>query len=247
VRFDPIETSAGFPYRLDENGVVQTLTAEQAALTAADARAAGVGDRFTIYPLRCTELCGSGHGNMITNVYLHEDEEAYLKNFYNPTLDRVINPPDDPILQGQAVLAAGTYPCASCHVLTSLNWAGVTGPSLEGIGNRSARREGGLSAIEYLVKSIHLPNSYVVPGYPAGQMPYFGHSAEAPEGQAPYNQMPEDHLIAIVAYLCTQTESGDPSETSCNFAVNPDGTSVDGDLTRAAIQEISDTYDSLYE
>lgn len=246
VRFDPIGTTAGFPYRLDENGVLQTLTAEQAQLTAADARTAGVGDRLTIYPLRCTELCGSGHGNMITSVYVYEDEVSYLNNFYDPTLDRIINPPDDPILQGQEVLTSGAYPCASCHVLTSLNWVGVTGPSLEGIGNRAARREGGLSAIEYLVKSLHLPHSYLVPGYGA-QMPYFGESPEAPEGQAPYNYMPDADLTAIVSFLCTQTESGDPSETSCNFAVNPDGTSVDADLTRTAIQEIADTYDALYE
>ncbi len=247
VRFDPIPTSEGFPYRLDENGVIQTLSPEDARLSAVDARAKGVGDRFAIYPLRCTELCGSGHGNMITNVYVHEDEQAYLNNFYNPTLDRVLNPPDDPILQGQAVLLSGAYPCSNCHVLTSLNWPGLVGPSLDGIGNRAERRRGGVSAIDYLVQSIHLPNEYIVPGYAAGQMPYFGTSPVAPAGQNPYNVMPENDLIAIVAYLCSQTETGDPSTTSCAFGINPDGTSVDPEQTRAAIEEVVATYRSLYE
>lgn len=247
VRFDPIATDEGFPYRLDEEGILQILTPEQARLSAADARTQGVGDRFTIYPLKCTELCGSGHGNMITNVWVHEDEQAYLANFYNPALDRIVNPPDDPILQGQAVLASGAYPCSNCHILTSQNWAGVIGPSMDGIGNRAARRQSGIDAIGYLVTSIHLPNEYLVPGYAAGQMPYFGHSAEPPPGQAPYNQMSENDLIGIVAYLCSQTETGDPSTTSCAFEINPDGTSVDPDATRAAIEAITATYRSLYE
>lgn len=246
VRFDPIATADGFPLRLDENGVIQTLTSEQARLSAADARTQNIGDRFTIYPLKCTELCGSGHGNMITSVYVYEDEQSYLTNFYNPTLDRIVNPPDDVILQGQATLASGAYPCSNCHVMTSLNWAGVVGPSLNGIGNRADRRTGSTDSIEYMVQSIHLPNEYVVPGYQAGQMPYFGYSVEPPAGQAPYNVMSEDDLIGIVAYLCTQTESGDPTTTSCGFGVNPDGTSVDPDATRAAIKAVTDTYMSLY-
>lgn len=246
VRFDPIATAEGFPYRFDENGIIQTLTPEQARLSADEARAQGIGDRFTIYPLRCTELCGSGHGAMIANVFVHEDEQAYLNNFFNPTLDSVLNPPDDPILQGRTVLQAGAYPCANCHVLTSLNWNGVVGPTLNGIGTRSARRVGGRNAVEYLVESIHLPNEYIVPGYAAGQMPYFGTSPTPPPGHAPYNYMPENDLIGIVAYLCTQTETGDPTTTTCGFEVNPDGTSVDPAVTREVIEAVTATYRSLY-
>lgn len=246
IRFDPIATTEGFPYRLDEDGVMQTLTPEQAKLSAVDARTQGIGDRFTMYPLHCAELCGSGHGGMYTYVYVHEDEEAYLKNFYQPTLYNIQNPPDDPILQGRSLLQSGAYPCSNCHVLTSLDWAGQVGPALNGIGNRAERRVGGLSAIEYIVQSIHLPNEYVVPAYSSGQMPYFGYAQEAPAGQAPYNYMSESDLINIVSYLCTQTEESDPSTTSCGIEVNPDGTSVDADGTRAAIEAVADTYRSLY-
>jgi cytochrome c oxidase subunit 2 len=246
VRFDPIATDEGFPYRRDENGNMVTLSVEDAKLTAEQAREKGVGDRFIIYPLRCTELCGSGHGNMITDVYLYEDEQSYLANFYEPSLQRVIVVPDDPTQQGLAVLQSGAYPCANCHVMDSLGWAGVVGPSLNGIGNRADRRRGGVNAVEYLVQSIHLPNEYLVPGYAQGQMPYFGPSAEAPAGHAPYNVMPQDDLLGIVAYLCTQTESGNPTDTACGFAVNDDGSSVDPENTKALIQPILDSYDSLY-
>jgi hypothetical protein len=67
-----------------------------------------------------------------------------------------------------------------------------------------------------------------------------------PPGHAPYNYMPENDLIGIVAYLCTQTESGDPTTTTCGFEVNPDGTSVDPAVTREVIEAVTATYRSLY-
>jgi cytochrome c oxidase subunit II len=245
IRFTPIATASGFEFRRDDTGGEVQLTPEQARLSAADARAQGLGDRYTKYPLRCTELCGSGHGQMIAEVFVYEDEEAYLNNFYSPAVFALQNPPDDIALLGRSVI--DTYPCKSCHVLDSISgWAGITGPALNGIANRADARVGGLGAIDYIIQSIHLPNEYLVAGYAGGQMPYFGYSETAPAGQSPYNIMPEEDLLAIVAFLCTQTDTGNPADTDCGIAFNEDGSSVDPALTREIIQPIADTYKALY-
>lgn len=161
------------------------------------------------YPIVCTELCGDGHGRMVATVVVHPDEETYLAAFYEPSIDLILNPPADPVLAGEQVLASGAYPCASCHRLDSLGWQGITGPNLNGIGVRAGNRAsaaGSADAISYLVNSIYEPNRYVVPGFAAGQMPQFG-----PEGSGALNVMPPQDLYNIVAYLCTQTDGADSS------------------------------------
>lgn len=246
LRFDPIATSAGFEYMLDADGNQVKLTPEQAQLSKADAEAAGLTNRFTIYRIVCAELCGSGHGQMYAEVVVHEDEAAYLENFYKRQVFAALNPPDDPVLQGEAILKSGAYPCSNCHVLNSLGWAGVTGPALNGIGDRAGRRVGGLTGIDYLAQSIHLPNEYLVAGYAAGQMPYFGHGQTAPDGHSPYNVMPEKDLQGIIAYLCTQTDSGNPAENTCGLEFGDDGALIDTDAAIAQIEAVTATYRSLY-
>ena len=246
-RFDPIATNSGFDYRLDEEGNEVRLTPEQARLSKEEAAAQGLTNRYTKYRIVCAELCGSGHGQMYAYVFVHEDEEAYLANFYNPQVFAALNPPDDPVLKGEAILRSGAYPCANCHILSSMGWVGVTGPSLNGIGERAGRRVGGLNGIEYLAQSIHLPNEYLVPGYAAGQMPYFGHSQEAPVGHSPYNVMPESDLIGIIGYLCAQVESGNLNDNTCGLAFGDDGKLVDSEATIAQIEAVTSTYRSLYE
>lgn len=169
--------------------------------------------RFTpieagVYRIVCAELCGSGHGDMAGTVdangnlrgawlIVYEDEETYMREFYRPEAQNVLFPPEDPVALGRQILAAGSYPCASCHVLSDLGWQGNVGPNLDDIGNRAATRRGGFTAEEYLVNSIRHPGEYVVPGY-GNLMPQFN------PDPALTNYMPDDHLNAIVAYLLTQ-------------------------------------------
>lgn len=162
------------------------------------------------YPIVCTELCGSGHGNMVAIIIVHEDEAAYLANFYEPAVELALNPPEDPVLRGEQILSGGQYPCAGCHQLDTLpGWVGITGPSLEGLADRAGNRVPGQSAVEYITESLRLPNAYIVPGYNPGLMNYFGPTAEPIEGQVPYVHMPLDDLRAVVAFLCTQSDSGE--------------------------------------
>lgn len=197
-----------------------------------------IGGQYNRYRLICTELCGGGHGEMYSWLIVHESEEAFLNNFYTPEVAQRVAPPSDPVAAAPLVL--GEYPCAGCHVLDSLGWSGITGPALNGIGDRAGDRVSGLNGVEYLLQSLHLPNEYIVPGYAAGQMPYFGMSEEAPPGHQPYNIMPEEDLVAIVAYLCTQVGSGNVADSDCQVDL------TDPEATIDYIESQNEQYVPLY-
>ncbi len=133
-------------------------------------------------------------------VVVHADEATYRREFLEPEANRILFPPEDPVQLGRQVLASGKYPCATCHVLTDLNWAGNIGPSLDGIGARTQRLSaaGAASMEEYIHNAIRHPADYLVPGF-GNLMPQFN-----PEPDQP-NYMPEEDLNAIVAYLLSQT------------------------------------------
>ena len=153
------------------------------------------------YPIVCAELCGDGHGRMRGDVIVHEDEAAFLENFYEPAIYAILNPPADPVLRGEVEVQ--NYICNSCHVLDSLGWAGITGPPLNGIADRAGERVPGQSAEEYIVTSIWNSGAFRVPGYDQ-QMAAFG-----PDVMEEGNEMSGEQLYAITAYLCTQGEQSD--------------------------------------
>jgi cytochrome c oxidase subunit 2 len=159
------------------------------------------------YPIVCAELCGSGHGQMRAVVVVHPDEATYL-SWFDDAVNTLLNPPEDPVERGRAILAAGAYPCAGCHTLDDLGWVGLTGPSLNGVGDRAARRVPGQSAEEYLDRSLYHPGEYLVPGF-GNLMPQF----QPGDPAAPNYMSPDDHL-AVIAYLCMQTASG---ESACDL------------------------------
>lgn len=166
------------------------------------------GFRYGEYAIVCAELCGDGHGNMRGTVVVWESEEAFLTSFYQPSVAALFEPPKDPVIRGEAVIQ--TYACAGCHALDSLGWQGITGPRLNGIADRAGARVAGETAEEYLVHSIYESGRYLAPGF-GNLMPIFGPEA------ASTNQMSPENLYAIVAYLCTQTASGDPADSSCDL------------------------------
>jgi cytochrome c oxidase subunit 2 len=169
--------------------------------------------RFTpieegVYRVVCAELCGSGHGAMAGTVgddgslqgawlVVHADEQSYLREFFNPEAQKVLFPPEDPVELGRQLLSSGTYPCATCHALSSLNWTGAQGPNLNGIGARAATRVGGMAAYDYIHDSIRHPTNYVVPGFQP-IMPAFS------DDPASLTYMPEEDLNGIIEFLLTQ-------------------------------------------
>lgn len=169
------------------------------------------------YRIVCTELCGGGHGAMYSYIQVYATEQEWLERFIDIRVERIINPPTDPLTVGFNLLSENAYPCSGCHVLEPVGWAGLTGPSLNGIGDTAVRRAStnGLgSPEEYLAQSLRHPNAYIVPGYNRGVMPQFGAEPEEPAvvDGAYYAAMPDSDLVAIVSYLCTQTATG---ESAC--------------------------------
>ncbi|MBI5667460.1 MAG: cytochrome c oxidase subunit II [Chloroflexi bacterium] len=170
------------------------------------------------YPIQCAELCGAEHGNMIAWVVVHQTEDDYTA-WFNQEVDKVLNPPADPVVRGEGILASQVYPCHTCHVLNTetLQWAGNVGPALNGVGDRAAGPRStatGLSAADYLYQSIHEPNAYLAPGF--GPL-------------MPQLNIPECETRSIVAYLCTLTSSGQPACTvelppECGAGAPPEAT-----------------------
>lgn len=169
---------------------------------------AETGHAYNRYRVVCTELCGSGHGNMWAHIYIYESEEAYM-TVMDTLFDPVFNPPADPVLRGAQVVQA--YPCAGCHMLddpeAGIQWAGQQGPALDGLGDRAAGRVAGQTAGEYIYNSMYHPNDYLVAGY-AAIMPMF----QPNEGEP--NYMPVNDVYAITAYLCSLTSA---EESACDM------------------------------
>ncbi len=168
------------------------------------------------YRIVCTELCGGGHGAMFSYIQVYATEQEWMERFIDIRVDRILNPPTDPVEVGRAVLAEGKYPCAGCHKLDDLGWAGITGPNLNGIADTAARRAstaGQASPEAYLANSIRHPNDYIAPGFQRNVMPLFGPTQDEPAevDGAYYVYMPDADLVGIVSYLCTQTATGTPT------------------------------------
>lgn len=171
------------------------------------------------YRIVCTELCGSGHGAMYSFIQVYATEQEWMERFIDIRVDRILNPPTDPVSVGQIILAGQgdrSYPCAGCHVNESLGWLGVTGPTLNGIADTAQRRatSTGLGSPEaYIANALRHPNNYLVPGYQSNVMPQFGADETRTDFDgAYYMYMPNEDLINIVSYLCTQSATG---ESTC--------------------------------
>jgi cytochrome c oxidase subunit 2 len=151
------------------------------------------------FPIKCAELCGANHGMMVGQVIVHADEVAY-NTWLVEEMRKVIYPPADPVVRGRNILSSNVYPCYTCHVLDDLaefNWAGNVGPNLNGIADRAATSRAsatGSTPAEYLYTAVHEPGAYLAPGY--GNL-------------MPQLNVPECDTWAIVAYLATQSASGE--------------------------------------
>jgi cytochrome c oxidase subunit II len=161
------------------------------------------------YRVVCTELCGAGHGQMFSYVNIYQNEEDYLKAM-EALWANIIDPPEDPVARGGQILASGGYGCQGCHALQAdgIDWSGITGPALSGVGDRAPRRVLGLSAEEYLYRSIYYPQEFYVPGYVGVNMLQF-----QPNDPGGGQYMPTTDVYYITSYLCSLTSSG---ESACD-------------------------------
>jgi nitric oxide reductase subunit C len=97
-------------------------------------------------------------------------------------------------LYEQATLGSAAG-CKTCHSLEP--GTVIIGPSMAGIGTVAASRVSGMSAEEYLKKSIVDPNAFVAEGFPASVMP-----------NTYITQLTEEEIDKLVAYLLSLDGSG---------------------------------------
>lgn len=167
--------------------------------------------QFNSYRLICAELCGGGHGDMFTEVIMFESYDAFELAWFNPMVAIAKIPAGNPIELGEQVISP--YGCAGCHTLSTMGWAGTTGPALDGIGAHAAdsavlatEQSGNevTSGAEYIAQSLRHPQAYFASGYNAIMRTF------SPD------DMPQEDLIGIVAFLCTQTGTN-PADSTCGL------------------------------
>jgi mono/diheme cytochrome c family protein len=79
--------------------------------------------------------------------------------------------------------------CAQCHA--TVPETVVIGPSLYGIATRAATRIEGYDAEAYIERSVLVPDSYIVEGFPNTMPTNFG------------KELTSEELTAVVSYLMT--------------------------------------------
>ena len=129
-------------------------------------------DKPGSYRVFCTEYCGDDHSVMMAQVHVL-DPETWLRFENNEPLDpnkKILTPLEN----GEELYVK--QGCNSCH---TTDGAAAVGPSFAGLFGKEEviLVNGAEKMIEvddnYLRKSIVNPNSEIVKGYPAGQMPAF--------------------------------------------------------------------------
>ena len=95
----------------------------------------------------------------------------------------------EPIARGRQVYRA--LNCGSCHDAGLFNLFRPVGPDLDRVGAVAAERVPGMTAADYLRRSIADPGAYLVPGYPDSM----------PRGIA--TELSAEDLAALVAYLAS--------------------------------------------
>ncbi|NIM95306.1 MAG: cytochrome c oxidase subunit II [Anaerolineales bacterium] len=146
-----------------------------------------------VYPIRCAELCGPGHAAMNTVAIVESEEEfqAWLEQMIAPS-----ETVDDEVIEVVQLVGRDIFTlqgCGACHILSDAGMTGVVGPSLDGIGARAGGMISGISARQYILKSITAPDSFIVEGYPTGVMP-------TDVGE----RLTEEELDTLVDYLLEQ-------------------------------------------
>jgi cytochrome c oxidase subunit 2 len=110
------------------------------------------------YKVRCAELCGREHYNMLAPVQVlsQDDFEAWVASKTEAVSD-------DPVMRGEQV--AQQYGCTACH---SSDGSELAGPTWLGVyGSTESLTDGSTVLVdrEYVIESIREPGKKIVQGY----------------------------------------------------------------------------------
>lgn len=141
-----------------------------------------------VYPIYCTEYCGTQHSDMIGRVVVMEPAE------YQQWLAG--GPSQSPAEEGERLfLSAG---CAGCHRPDQQ----ARCPNLAGLPGKPVRPAGGQNVVAddaYLRESILVPAAKIVAGYQPIMPSYAG-------------QLSEEQVLALIAYIKSLESPAEHSE-----------------------------------
>ena len=134
------------------------------------------------YKVRCAELCGREHYNMLAPVkVLSQSEfEGWVESQTGPVSE-------DPVVRGQ--LTAQQFGCLACH---SIDGSDLVGPTWSGIFGSTETLDDGSSILvdqNYLFKSIRDPGIQIVSGF-QNLMP-----------EAVGNDMTDEQIEDVIAFI----------------------------------------------
>jgi cytochrome c oxidase subunit II len=130
--------------------------------------------RIGTYEVQCTELCGSGHGEMhFKNIHVLSKAD-FAKWLTQAKADAAKAKQQASANPGLAVFT--TKGCGGCHTFTPAKAAGKVGPSLDDVtaDYTAAKAAGKTKATDvagFIKESITDPNAYIAKGFAPGVMP----------------------------------------------------------------------------
>ena len=130
--------------------------------------------RVGTYEVQCTELCGSGHGQMFFKNIHVLTPSAFQTWLAQAKADAAKEAAAAKANPGLAVF--NDSGCGGCHTLAAAKSTAKTGPSLDDVSADFARAKatGKTSATDlagFIKESIADPNKYIAKGYAPGVMP----------------------------------------------------------------------------
>jgi cytochrome c oxidase subunit 2 len=130
--------------------------------------------RVGTYEVQCTELCGSGHGEMVFKNIHVLTKPAFAKWLAGAKADAAKAQAEAKRSPGLAVFNSSG--CGGCHAFKPAKAAGAVGPDLDDVSADFARAKsrGETKATDiagFIKESIENPNMYVAQGYSPGVMP----------------------------------------------------------------------------
>ncbi|RMG89693.1 MAG: cytochrome c oxidase subunit II [Chloroflexi bacterium] len=158
------------------------------------------------YKVRCAEICGKQHANMLAPVKVLSDQEftAWVDERLAQPLFAELTPEE----RGEIWYSAEGFGCAACH---SVDGTQIVGPTWLGLFGREEQMDDGSTIVvdeTYLRESILNPNAKIVSGFNANIMPpnYEQRFAEKQAEILAAEGVEIDIVEDLIAYIKTLNE-----------------------------------------
>jgi cytochrome c oxidase subunit 2 len=157
------------------------------------------------YSLRCTEICGLNHSDMLAAV------RVVNQGTYDDWVERKLAESQDPVLAGETLYL--TSGCKTCHTIDGSRSVGPTWDNLYG---EEVKLDDGSTVVaddEYIRTSILNPNAQITQGYAAGLMPE--------DYRVKLTDVQIEQITAYIASLAEDAAEPAPAEGSSTEGATP--------------------------